>query len=647
MLQPTNNTGDTHPSALKEALEGDKLQRLINLDKLASQLVFTDISKAQKFLAGQMELLKELDEPDYELNYHLNTALIENLLYNYDLAEQQFQTAIEILNERGDISQLAEAYIDYAGTLLNIKKVDKAKELLGEATRFLKNFPDDRLQARLVCRQGYLELDQSNTTKALENFLEAEKRIYELGTKLDIKDQYFITLIQSGLGTIYAHNEEPEKSILAYKVVVELCEKMGMKSRLSWHYLNVGNGYMSMKNYESGIHYFKLAIRALDDVNQQARASAYANLGYCYLTQGKFKEALRLLTSAYPLFIEDRHKNLANIEWWRAKVYDALYKRKKGLKYYFRALDLAKKAGDNKQISGILKDIANWYADGSDFKNAYDYQKFYEQAIERSLMEAKDSEIRELEIKYEAEKKENEAEMFKLQAIGLQLKALRAQMNPHFLFNALNSVQHFITSKDNDSATKYLAQFAYLMRQSLEFSNLEVISLEEEIEFLKQYLEINEKLRFEHKLTYKVEVDEEIEEDIYGVPSMIIQPYVENAIEHGIRPKENGLVAVSFALKDEDTILCTIEDNGIGREKARKLQESDPNFKKHRSLGTKITEDRLKILLNSRGSVDEVVKIIDLKDNETGEALGTRVEVLIPIIEIQVRCDNGSSEDIE
>ena len=636
MLQPADNKEDSHGFLLHDISKEDKMQRLINIDKLASHLLFTDISKAQKFLAEQMLILRELDEPDYKLNFHLNTALIENLLYNYNLAEQQFQIAIEILNERGDISQLAEAYIDYAGTILNLKKVEKAKDILEEASKFLKNFPDGRLQARLICRQAYLDLYQLNYAKALEKFLEAEERIYALEPDLDIKDYYFITLIHSGLGTIYAKNEEHGKSIMAYLEVVDLCEKMGMKSRLSWHYLNVGNGYMSIKKPESAIHYFKLAIRAMDDVNQQARASAYANLGYCYMILGKNKDALRLLTLAYPLFIENRPKNLANIERWRANVYVALEKRTKGLKNYFKALEFAKEAGDNKQISGILKDIANWYAENLEFKEAYDYQKLYEDAIENYLLEVKASEIRELEIKYEAEKREKEAEMFKLQATGLQLKALRAQMNPHFVFNALNSVQNFITSNDIISASKYLAQFANLMRQNLEFSDMEVISLEKEIEFLKNYLEINEKLRFEGKLSYRVEVDEEIEEDIYGVPTMIVQPYVENAIEHGIRSKDNGLVVVSFSLKDEDTILCTIEDNGIGRERARELQEGDPNHKNHKSLGTKITRDRLKILLKSRNMEEDVVQMVDLKDETTGEAIGTRVQVLIPIIEIQV-----------
>jgi tetratricopeptide (TPR) repeat protein len=614
----------------------ERQQRLFTLNKVISQLVFTDISKAQKNLAEQKEILDLFDQPDFQLYYHLNTALVENQLYNYNLSEIHFRKALEILGERGDVSQLAEAYIDYAGTLLNLEQSDRAKFYLSQAAKYLDSFPDERLRARLICREGYLYLKFSNYSKALGSFLEAEKRLLALPYALDYKDSYFITLIQSGLGTVYGINNEPQRSIQAYLKVVDLCEKKGMRSRLSWHYLNVGNGYLAVQDYENAIKYFKSAIKVVDDVNQQARAIAYANLGFCFLNSGQQEEALNLFDLAFPLFKEKRDKNLANIEWWRARIYED-NRTKRAMKCYFKALDYAKKGEDFKQISGILKDMASLYAREGDYKNAYDYEVLSEKALEKYLYQQKDSEIRELEIKYEAERKEKEVEMFRLQASGLQLKALRAQMNPHFVFNALNSIQNFITSNDGTLAAKYLAQFAHLMRQSLEYSELEIISLEKEIEFLRNYLEINEKLRFENKLYYEINVDEEIEEDIYGVPTMIVQPYVENAIEHGLRPKKDGLVKVDFTLKDENTILCVIEDNGVGRERARQLQEANPSYRNHRSLGTKITQQRLEILLKSKNRDDNAVNIIDLKDEITGRASGTRVEVLIPIMDIHIK----------
>lgn len=616
-----------------------RIKELNRLEQYASLYLFTNIQQAQKYLAELDQLLDEVNDPDVALSYNLYTATVENQLYNYDLSVTYFEKAIDLLNERGGANQLAEAYIDFSGTLINIGNVDDAFKKLEDARKILQVFPDDRLEAFILCRLGYLHLHNSNYAKAIQSFYEAEKRLKGREKPLKIKDHYFITLIKSGIGRVHSLNHEPFKSIAAYREVVEICEQNGMRSRLSWHYLNVGNSYMAVQDDENAIKFFKLGIKVIDDVNQQARALAYANLGSCYLRKGLFQEGLELLERAYPLFKEKRNRNLANIDWWRAKAYEGLNKRRKALKHYFLALEFAQKGEEQNQVAGILKDIAQYYAKESDFKNAYEYQKFYEKAVELAMHEIKAYEIRELELKYEAEMKESKEEMYRLQATGLQLKALRAQMNPHFVFNALNSVQNFITSKDPDPslAAKYLAQFAHLMRQSLENSDQEIITLEKEIEFLHNYLDVNVNLRFENKLSFKIIVDEEIEEDILGVPTMIVQPYVENSIEHGIRPKQNGMITIEFKLKDDDTILCIVEDDGVGREKVKEHQEASGQINSHKSLGTKITLERLNILHNNRWDGEEIVKIIDLYDNETNLATGTRVEVLIPILDIQVK----------
>jgi len=614
----------------------ERLQRLTTLDKLVSQFVFTDISKAQKYLSEILQILRDYDQPDFDLNYNLNMALVENQLYNYNLSEIHFRLALEILGERGDVNQLTETYIDYAGTLLNLDQPDRARFYLNQATKYLDTFPDSRLQLRLMCREGFYHLKNTNYPKALKAFLDCELEFEKIANTADLKDFHFFTLIQSGIGSIYGVLNEPDRSVRAYLNVVDLCEKKGMRSRLSWHYLNVGNGFMAMQDYENASQFFKKAIKVVDDLNQQTRALAYANLGYCYLNKRQFNEALELFNTAYPLFKDKKEKNLANIEWWRGKIFEE-QKAKKALKHYFKALEFAKKGHEYRQATGILKDIADLYARELDFKNAYDYQVLYNQAVERFMFDERDNQIKEMEIRHSAEKKEKEAEMFKLQAAGLQLKALRAQMNPHFVFNALNSVQNYITSNDTAQAAKYLAQFAHLMRQSLEYSELEVISLEKEIEFLRNYVEINMNLRFENQLDYEISIDEDIEEDIYGVPTMIIQPYVENAIEHGIRPKRQGSIKIGFKLRDENTILCEIVDDGIGRKKAKELQMKNPSFKDHKSMGTRITQDRLQILLQSRNMDINAVEIFDLEEEGSGKALGTKVEILIPIMEVQMK----------
>jgi tetratricopeptide (TPR) repeat protein len=639
MISPLSQVFNSGELEQKLEFQGDPLQRLILIDKLSSYYAYTNLHRAQELLKEQLEILKTYEHPDFLLNYHINQAIIENQLYNFREAEQHFLKAIDIIEDRGDVKQQVEIYIDYAGTCMNLEKMDEANQFLSRASRQLKNFPDNRLQARLICREGFMYLHYSDYSKAIEMLLEADKMINAHSRTPDLKDYYFLTLVHSGLGKVYEQNNDREKSVKAYLKVVDMCETIGMRTRLSWHYLNVGTGFMGLGDQEGAEPYFRKAIDIQDDISQLARASAYANLGFCYFDKKEYNEALELFDRAEHVYKENSEEDYYNfsvIESWRGRLYAETGKRKLAREHFALAFEYADQIEDYMQLSSVSKDIATFYAEEGDYKNAYEYQLLYDRMGEKYLEQVNERKQLELEIKYEAEKKKQETEMLKLEATKLQLKALRAQMNPHFMYNALNSIQNFITSNEITFAAKYLAKFARLMRQSLDYSDLEIISLEKEVEFLDDYLYINEKLRFEDSLKYTITIDDEIEEDILGVPTMIVQPYVENAIEHGLRTKKNGLIQLNFKMLDEDTILCVIEDNGIGREKARQLQMQDAQYQNHRSKGTFVTEKRLQILHNSKEK-GVFVETIDLTDPESGEALGTRVEIKIPIVEIQIK----------
>lgn len=614
----------------------DNRQRLVLLDQLASHYTFTNVRKGQKCLAEIAQILQENPNPDFELNYNKNKALIENQLYNYLLAEQHFQKSMEIVEERGDIQQQVDTYIDYAGTCINLDKREMAKYYLEEAEKKLKAFPDRLLETRITCRLGFLNLHVSNYARAIELLLDAEKNITAAEHRLGLKDYYFLALIYSGLGRIYEHNGNTEKSVNAYLKGANLCETIGMRTRMSWHYLNVGKAYMSLDEHDSAETFFSKAIQIQDDISQDARAGAYANLGYCYYLKKKYQPALELFGKAESLYKErrgDNRTNLSVIECWKARLFADTNRHKRAERHFLNAFQYAD--SDLKQLSDVSQEIAEYHAEMENYKSAFEYLQFHNNIKEQHYEEVNQRGVMEMSVKYEAEKSEQEAKMLRLQATGLQLKALRAQMNPHFMYNALNSIQNFITSNQTDSATKYLAKFAKLMRQSLEYSDLETISLEKEIEFLEDYLTLNQKLRFENTLNYEIKLSDDIEEDIMGVPTMIIQPYVENAIEHGLRTVESGLVKVEFSLADEDTILCVIEDNGIGRELAKERQRKDGYHLTHKSRGTSITEQRLRILHKS-SKKGFLVKTIDLRGPK-GVAAGTRVEVKIPIIDLQIK----------
>ncbi len=210
------------------------------------------------------------------------------------------------------------------------------------------------------------------------------------------------------------------------------------------------------------------------------------------------------------------------------------------------------------------------------------------------------------------------------QLFALEQKALQLQMNPHFLFNSLNSIQSFIVNNDINNAIYYLSKFSQLMRRTLANSRESYVPLRDEMQALQLYVEI-EKLRFNDKFEYQITIDPEIDEGFVEIPPMIIQPYVENAIIHGLMHKtEKGNLIIDLRLEG-DNILFTIEDNGVGRERAAEIRRESGIERKSR--GMMITGERLEIL-NQYTKDTYTVNVVDLFD-EKGQAAGTRVLITI------------------
>ncbi len=224
-------------------------------------------------------------------------------------------------------------------------------------------------------------------------------------------------------------------------------------------------------------------------------------------------------------------------------------------------------------------------------------------------------------------KREQEKAAFKNKIAETELKALRSQMNPHFIFNAINSVQYFITNNDPVSSQKYLAKFAKLIRYVVDNSKPGTIPLNTELEAINLYLEL-ESLRFENRFTYSVVVDETVDVENTQIPSMIIQPYVENSIWHGLmHKKEKG--SIEIILEKKDSVLkCIIRDNGIGREQSKEINLANNKTLK-KSIGMANTKERLDIInqMNNGGVSVIVTDILDSDNN----VVGTCVELNIPM----------------
>lgn len=222
--------------------------------------------------------------------------------------------------------------------------------------------------------------------------------------------------------------------------------------------------------------------------------------------------------------------------------------------------------------------------------------------------------------------KDAEAARIQNEVTELKSKSLRAQMNPHFIFNALNSVQDFILDQNFRESARYLTKFSRLIRLILDHSETQFVILGKEIELISYYIDM-EMLRFNDKFTYSITLDEKIEKDNLLIPSMIIQPYIENAIWHGLMHKQtDGELSIRFGLLPNNLIECVIIDNGIGREASMEMNKN--RIKRHQSRGMDITKQQIE-LLKQQNKAEIGVQIVDLK-NEGNVGIGTKVIIHFP-----------------
>jgi tetratricopeptide (TPR) repeat protein len=351
-------------------------------------------------------------------------------------------------------------------------------------------------------------------------------------------------------------------------------------------------------------------------------------------------------------------------------IYRDLKNPGKSIAYYHKAIDQASKVDDWYDLQWIYGDMSEMYLRLKDTSNAYLSYVLYKKFSDLWIKSQTTKGLADARLRYEADTHNKEVELLSLRlknnrllnygfagfiiltsAIGLllfrgsKLKAkrrisemnrkiseitqanLRQQMNPHFIFNTLNSIQYYMYQHDKLATNNYLTKFSNLMRKVLENSQHTSIPLGDELNALNLYLEL-ESIRFKDKFDFKITVDEDIDTLLYKVPTMLIQPYVENSISHGLMPREGkGFVKIDLKL-EKDFLLCTIEDNGIGREAAQVRKEKKES--NHNSLGTQITASRLDLVNALYGSSLKTI-YTDLK-NENGDPTGTRVAIHIPIM---------------
>lgn len=610
---------------------------LSDLSNLLNTWIFTDLRRAEAVL-GQLDAA-EILAADRRMDYYEAAAFMDNQFRRFEAALDNLDRALEMAVSGGRVFDQIRLLADRAGVLLNNRDWVGARRVLETARQLVTAETNPRLVSHLECREGFLNLHQGHYRQAMVHFLNASRELDESET-LDLKDCYILTLVLSGLGDLYERLGERQKSQEAYTRVLPIVESKGLWPRLAWHYLHAGRAALSGGNHAGAKYWFLRVVEVATAGDREACTHALGNLGIMAQMEDDRKKAEEMFSLAGAQYDPPQksadYTNLSRVALWQSGLLLKYEGKAAATQQLLQAWATGLQGKDEHHLSQVAQQLAVVYAGQAQYKDAFEWQQRVTRLQQEHFVHLRDSERQELEARFQLEKNLQDAKIARLRVSGLQLKALRAQMNPHFLFNSLNAIQGLITSGRNSDAEYNLAKFAKMMRHTLDYSDLEVVTLSEEIEFLERYLEINKRLRFRDKLFFQIDVHPGFVADEVEVPTMILQPFVENAIEHGLRPVQEGRLQIRFEPgRFPKTLLCVISDDGVGYNKGREKNHAVPGLQKHRSRGMEITRERLSLIhqLEETG-VQEAIFIVDLGVESDGAASGTRVEVHMPISDV-------------
>ena len=495
------------------------------------------------------------------------------------------------------------------------------------------------------------------------------------------KNEIWITSILFNLGTLYRSIGDYATALNYYRQAFQRDNPENLKYRIdsdwdiwlkteyaelfslnhqfdsAWHYYNLfdtselkirdlriylvstGETYFLQKNYAKALQNFLRGLvyhKLLNDINEVKRT--LLDIAKTYFTLNNNTAALKYAREGLSLAIQTKSKQFIrdgyNVLY---SVYDRIHQTDSAYIYYQKYIEI-KEIVISDQTKG--KFAAYGYEQRFELLNKQkligqqqlkiQVQKLKSESVLRNILIGGILMIlllgvilfRNIILKRKNEKLGNEKTQtdLKHKATELEMQALRAQMNPHFIFNCLSSINRFVLKNETEAASDYLTKFSRLIRMALNNSNKTFITLEDELATLKLYMDM-ERLRFKNSFDYNISFTNSIDTDNVYVPPLLLQPFVENAIWHGLMHKEGqGRLEIELCIEDK-TLTCTMTDNGIGRKKAAVLKSK--SAEKQKSLGLQITHERL-ALLNLNMNEQTSFNFEDIIDDEGNDA-GTRV----------------------
>lgn len=525
------------------------------------------------------------------------------------------------------------------------------------ALETLPNNTNKRLEADIKMGVGGAYYYSEELDKAVEMFTAAATIYEHLG---DVRKS---AAAYSNIGIILNAVDRDEQASYYFHKALKLSVKHNIITTRLPVLVNMSTLFMKNEKYDSAIYYAQECYNISAQHNMAyGKARALSKLSEAYSGKGLYEKGLASATEGATLYKNmGNEKSLRFIQNKKVIALSGLGKNKQALELALQLLDHAEEGEATKE--NLLALIHKIYLDLGDTKKALEYYKLYFEEYEKVEKKHNQDVVAELETKYETEKKSREIQalsdkariqeltirqqniviaisafvfvitvvflllffrqrnlMRKNELLILQQKFFRAQLNPHFIFNALTGIQKFVMKNDPMKGGSYIAKFSQLMRQVLEHSRDEFISFEEELKSLTNYLDLQQ-LRFENKFEYSIIVDESIDKEKLKIPPMFAQPFIENAIEHGIATKSDGRIDIHFTFEDE-YLKLEIRDNGVGL--------NEKNNSNHMSRATSITNERLQLLSGKRKKSYNVTvqNIVD----ENGQVAGVKATLTLPFL---------------
>lgn len=553
---------------------------------------------------------------------------------------------------------------------LHMGEFGKARQILLEITPLIKNHASLRFKAEYESLWGGHEKISNHHDKALQHYLN------ELEIRRQVKDYSNEAIALQNIGTVLIKIGKEEEALQYLRDAAKILKQINHYQFLPVVYSNLASIFESMKMQDSSVHYSKLAAELAEKYGEKRiLVKALVDISN-HVQKNDVNASKRLLDSARFLVRKDPGGGEPHLVFSQARKALSEKKYDEAKKYFQELLVLCRKSHQTDLMIEALTGLGEISHATKEYSTVFPYMAeamAYRDSIHHENVTKK---TQELEARFQNERKKSEIEkltsekallalskknqrqtllsisvvMILLVAVGWSMShnrkkrqlaikekevqqlqhrmvetrqiALRAQMNPHFIFNCMAAIDHYILSNETRLASDLLTSFAALIRIMLEQSERELIPLAQELQSLNLYLQL-EQVRFRNKFTYSIEANEDMDVE---VPPLLLQPYVENAILHGVGhllQDQVGEIKIKVDQEHADKFFIMISDNGIGTKRSASINKRNrPN---HQSMGTRITEERIELL---RMMHDIDIKV-SVKDLEQDEQTGTEVNIVI------------------